>query len=414
MADIRLANVDKVYDGGVHAVRELDLTIEDGELVVLLGPSGCGKSTVLRLVAGLESLSGGEIRLAGVRVDREPPDRRDVAMVFQSYALYGHMTVRENIEFPLRMRGVAAAERRARAEETATLLELTDLLDQRPGALSGGQQQRVAMGRALVRQPAAFLLDEPLSNLDARLRVHVREEIRSIQRKLGVTTLHVTHDQVEALSLGDRVAVLRDGQLQQVGAGQELYDHPRNTFVAAFLGQPGMNLLEGRLIHGASEPGGAPATGSPSVTRGAHPPPGPEGGWQVALKGTETRLPIPAPREAPGRSATSTPPESVIVGIRPEDVEVVDDGGGTLRGTVETVEELGSERVLHVELPAATVDATREGSAPTRKLFAVRAGRARTPPGPGERVHLRPRTDGVRIFDADGTAIDHLRSVEPV
>lgn len=414
MADIRLAKVDKVYDGGVHAVRELDLTIEDGELVVLLGPSGCGKSTVLRLVAGLEPLSGGEIRLAGVRVDREPPDRRDVAMVFQSYALYGHMTVRENIEFPLRMRGVAAAERRARAEETATLLELTDLLDQRPGALSGGQQQRVAMGRALVREPAAFLLDEPLSNLDARLRVHVREEIRSIQRKLGVTTLHVTHDQVEALSLGDRVAVLRDGRLQQVGPGQELYDHPRNTFVAAFLGQPGMNLLEGRLVHGGSEPDEAPAAGGPSTPRGAHGPSEGEDAWRVALKGMETRLPLPAPPDTLDRSATSTPPGPVIVGIRPEDVEVVEEGAGALQGTVETVEELGSERILHVELPAPTVDATHEGGAPTRTLFAVRADRERTPPGPGERVHLRPRTEGIRIFDADGTAIDHLRSVEPV
>lgn len=394
MADIRLANVDKVYDGGVHAVRGLDLAIEDGELVVLLGPSGCGKSTVLRLVAGLESLSGGEIRLGGVRVDRDPPNRRDVAMVFQSYALYGHMSVRQNIEFPLRMRGVAAAERRARAEETATLLELTDLLDQRPGALSGGQQQRVAMGRALVRQPAAFLLDEPLSNLDARLRVHVREEIRSIQRKLGVTTLHVTHDQVEALSLGDRVAVLRDGLVQQVGRGQELYDHPRNTFVAAFLGQPGMNLLEGRLVRGR-----------PSPPRGALARSEPESAWRVKLKDMDGWLPMPAlPAELDG-PATSAPPESVIVGIRPEDVDVVGAETGLLQGTVETVEELGSERVLHVTLPTPPVNATREGGATARMLFAVRAQRTRTFPGPGERIHLRPRMEKIRIFDGHGTAI---------
>ncbi|MDZ7778536.1 MAG: ABC transporter ATP-binding protein [Gemmatimonadota bacterium] len=406
MADIRLTSVDKVYPGGVHAVRKLDLAIEDGELVVLLGPSGCGKSTVLRLVAGLESLSGGEIHIAGRRVDSDPPDRRDVAMVFQSYALYGHMTVQENLEFPLRMRGVPAAERRSRAVETATLLELTDLLDQRPGALSGGQQQRVAMGRALVRQPAAFLLDEPLSNLDARLRVHVREEIRSIQRKLGVTTLHVTHDQVEALSLGDRIAVLRDGRLQQVGPGQELYDHPRNTFVAAFLGQPGMNLLEGRLAPEPSEPNGEPTAERRSAPAGASPPSETAGSWRVTLTGMEGRLPVPAYPAELGRSATSGPPDSVIVGIRPEDVDVVGAESGLLQGTVETVEELGSERVLHVELPAPTMDATREGGTPARTLFAVRTPRTRTSPGPGERIHLHPRIEKIRVFDAHGTAID--------
>jgi multiple sugar transport system ATP-binding protein len=275
MADILLKGVGKVYDGGVHAVRNLDLEIADGELVVLLGPSGCGKSTVLRLVAGLESLTSGEIHVGGRRVDHEPPDRRDVAMVFQSYALYGHMTVAENIEFPLRMRGVPRSERRERARETAELLELTPLLDTKPGALSGGQQQRVAMGRALVRRPAAFLLDEPLSNLDARLRVHVREEIRRIQRRLGVTTVHVTHDQVEALSLGDRVAVLKDGEIQQHGPGQELYDRPGNTFVATFLGQPGMNLLQGRIRGSAAETPWAAGSGAT----------GPREGWTIELGG---------------------------------------------------------------------------------------------------------------------------------
>jgi len=310
MARIRLDGVDKVYPGGVHAVRGLDLTVDDGKLLVLLGPAGCGKSTVLRLVAGLEPLTGGRILLGDRRIDHERPDRRDVAMVFQSYALYGHMSVRDNIEFPLRMRGVGRRERGSRAEEVARLLELGPLLEAKPAALSGGQRQRVAMARALVRRPAAFLLDEPLSNLDVRLRTHVREEIREIQRTLGVTTVHVTHDQTEALSLGDRVAILREGELQQVGPGQALYDRPANTFVAAFLGQPGMNLLPGRLVVTGTRAGDGAAKSGRLTEEGcarAHPEgdadrvrgakgagvhAGGAGGWGVELPGVEGPVPV--------------------------------------------------------------------------------------------------------------------------
>jgi multiple sugar transport system ATP-binding protein len=367
MADILLRGVDKVYEGGVHAVRSLDLEIADGELTVLLGPSGCGKSTVLRLVAGLEPLTAGEIHIGGIRVDREPPDRRDVAMVFQSYALYGHMTVAENIEFPLRMRRVPRADRRKQAREIAELLELTPLLDSRPGALSGGQQQRVAMGRALVRRPAAFLLDEPLSNLDARLRVHVREEIRAIQKRLGVTTVHVTHDQVEALSLGDRVAVLEDGRIQQHGPGQQLYDRPKNTFVATFLGQPGMNLLKARLVE--------------------------HEGWAAELVGTGHVLRLPGTVKG-GRTTAGEP---VQLGIRPEDVDLTEEAPSALTGAVRTVEELGSERIVHVALADGF-----SGNG----LLAVRVDRRRASPRPGDRLHLALRTDAIRLFDVHGAAID--------
>jgi len=384
MADILLQSVDKIYDGGIHAVRNLDLVIEDGELMVLLGPSGCGKSTVLRLVAGLEGLTSGEIRVGGRRVDHEPPDRRDVAMVFQSYALYGHMTVAENIEFPLRMRGVPRSERRARARETAELLELTPLLASKPGALSGGQQQRVAMGRALVRRPAAFLLDEPLSNLDARLRVHVREEIRRVQRRLGVTTVHVTHDQVEALSLGDRVAVLKDGEVQQHGPGQELYDRPGNTFVATFLGQPGMNLVHGRFRGSATHAHRADGLGAEA----------PHDGWAVELAGTARTVAASRPpeRDPPVRDG-----DPVQIGIRPEAVELVDEDPSALTGIVRTVEELGSERVVHLDLAGAP-----EGAAP----FAIRVGRGGASPRPGDRLHLAPRAERIRVFDVRGDAIE--------
>ncbi|MEX2467032.1 MAG: ABC transporter ATP-binding protein [Gemmatimonadota bacterium] len=395
MADIRLLGIDKRYEGGVHAVRDLDLEVADGTLTVLLGPSGCGKSTVLRLVAGLESPTAGEIHIGGRRVDREPPHRRDVAMVFQSYALYGHMTVRENIEFPLRMRDVPRRERAKRAAEIAELLELTPLLDATPGTLSGGQQQRVAMGRALVRRPAAFLLDEPLSNLDARLRVHVREEIRAIQRRLGVTTVHVTHDQVEALSLGDRVAVMKDGRLQQYGPGQELYDRPKNTFVATFLGQPGMNLLEARLrrkgTHGAEV---VLATGERLDLLGL--------GRSMGASPARD-VPDGDPGEGDGPDAGPGEGDPVTLGVRPEAVDLADAdgsaeaGAATISGTVGTVEELGSERILHLALP---------GRGSGGDLFAVRLDRRRGSPRPGDRVHLALRAEAIRLFDVHGDAID--------
>jgi multiple sugar transport system ATP-binding protein len=255
MARAVLAGVGKRY-GASTILDAFSLTVADGELVTVLGPSGCGKSTLLRLIAGLEDLSAGTIHLGERRIDTLPPQQRDVAMVFQSYALYPHLTVRANVEFPLRMQGVPRAERRQRAEQVATTVEIAELLERRPGELSGGQRQRVALARALVRSPALFLLDEPLSNLDTRLRASVRQAIRDLQRRLAVTTLYVTHDQTEAMTLGDRVVVLERGRIQQCDAPRAVYERPANTFVAGFVGTPPMNLVpatcrDGRLSLGA-------------------------------------------------------------------------------------------------------------------------------------------------------------------
>ena len=250
MATITLNDIDKVYDNGFQAVSGLSLDIDDGEFLVLVGPSGCGKSTALRMIAGLESISGGEMRI-GDRVvnDLEPKDR-DIAMVFQSYALYPHLTVRDNIAFALKLQKMPKDEIERRVADAARTLELTENLDRRPAQLSGGQRQRVAMGRAIVRQPQAFLMDEPLSNLDAKLRVQMRAEIAKLQHDLNVTTVYVTHDQIEAMTMGDRVAVMSKGSLMQVDSPQNLYDQPDNLFVAAFIGSPQMNLLRGRYQAG--------------------------------------------------------------------------------------------------------------------------------------------------------------------
>ena len=241
MAEVVLEKIDKIYPNGFQAVTELSLDIADGEFLVLVGPSGCGKSTALRMIAGLEEISGGELRIGDRVVNDVEPKDRDIAMVFQNYALYPHMTVYDNIGFALKLAKVPKEEMDRRIREAARILELEENLDRKPGQLSGGQRQRVAMGRAIVRQPAAFLMDEPLSNLDAKLRVQMRAEIAALQRDLGVTTFYVTHDQVEAMTMGDRVAVIKDGVLQQVDTPQELYDNPTNVFVAAFIGSPSMN-----------------------------------------------------------------------------------------------------------------------------------------------------------------------------
>jgi ABC-type sugar transport system ATPase subunit len=252
MADASFRGVAKRYDDR-PALRDFTLEVADGELVAVLGPSGCGKSTLLRVTAGLERATAGEIHVGGRRIDHVAPQDRDVAMVFQSYALYPHLTVRGNVEFPLRMHGVAADVRRRRVDEVAALLEIDQVLDRRPGALSGGQRQRVALARALVREPALFLLDEPLSNLDARLRASVRAHIKALQRRVGVTTLYVTHDQTEAMSLGDRVVVLNDGRIEHAAAPEQLYARPATAFVASFVGTPGMNLLPARRVGGRIE-----------------------------------------------------------------------------------------------------------------------------------------------------------------
>ena len=332
MAGITFDDVTKTYGDGYRAVSDLNLDVQDGEFVVLVGPSGCGKTTALRMIAGLEEISGGQIRIGERVVNNLPPGARDIAMVFQNYALYPHMTVAENIGFALRMRKVPKAEARRRIEETARIIGLLDHLDRKPGQLSGGQRQRVAMGRAIVREPQVFLMDEPLSNLDAKLRVQMRAEISRIQRQLAVTTVYVTHDQVEAMTMGDRVAVMRKGVLQQFDAPQHLYDRPANLFVASFIGSPAMNMLEGTLERQGDE----------LVCR--------IGAGVLALP-REVLAERPTLAEHLGRP--------VAVGIRPEALnepgrrEGAD--GGRLHGRVVAVEALGPEQLAHIEIEAQPV-----------------------------------------------------------
>ena len=328
MAAVAFNQVSKVFPDGTRAVSGMDLASEDGEFLVLVGPSGCGKTTALRMVAGLEDISEGEILIGDRVVNYVPPRDRDIAMVFQSYALYPHLTVRENMAFGLKLRKLDKAEVGRRVANAAQTLGLDELLDRKPRALSGGQRQRVAMGRAIVREPQAFLMDEPLSNLDAKLRVQVRAEISALQRKLGVTTIYVTHDQVEAMTMGDRVAVMRKGELQQVAEPQELYDRPVNLFVAGFIGSPAMNLLEARL---EQRDGRVEAA---------------IGDQRIALD-PQLLSDKPALRSFEGRD--------VILGIRPEeleDAEVASDAPADrrLKGEVELREALGSEVQAHVSI----------------------------------------------------------------
>jgi len=332
MAGITFDDVSKIYGDGHRAVSDLNLDVQDAEFVVLVGPSGCGKTTALRMIAGLEEISDGQIRIGERVVNNLPPGARDIAMVFQNYALYPHMTVAENIGFALRMRKVPKAEARRRIEETARIIGLVDHLDRKPAQLSGGQRQRVAMGRAIVREPQVFLMDEPLSNLDAKLRVQMRAEILRIQRHLAVTTVYVTHDQVEAMTMGDRVAVMRRGLLQQFDAPQRLYERPANLFVASFMGSPAMNVLEGLLER--------------------------EGDALVCRVGTAV-LALPREVEEARPELARYVGRQVVVGIRPEGLDEPGrrDGGdgGRLRGRVQTVEALGAEQLVHVEIDAKPV-----------------------------------------------------------
>jgi multiple sugar transport system ATP-binding protein len=357
VAEIQLSHVNKVYGGGVHAVRDLSLEVAEGELMVLVGPSGCGKTSALRMVAGLEELTDGEIRIGGRVVNDLPPRERDIAMVFQSYALYPHKTVRQNLAFGLRMHRVPKEEQSRRVAEIARILGLTEYLDRRPAQLSGGQRQRVAMGRAIVREPKAFLMDEPLSNLDAKLRVQMRAEIARIQQSLRVTTLYVTHDQVEAMTLGDRVAVLRGGVLQQTDAPQRLYDAPVNLFVASFVGSPPMNLLEAQLLRRDN--------GSLACRVG-------DSEFELSREVVARR---PALEAHAGRT--------IGLGIRPEHVREAEPGDeARLRGRVQLVEALGAELLVHVEIAAAPLlvpDVLEAGSEEA------------PPPGPGERATLLGR-----------------------
>jgi multiple sugar transport system ATP-binding protein len=327
--------VSKIYPDGTRAVSDMSLDIEDGEFMVLVGPSGCGKTTALRMVAGLEDISEGVLKIGERVVNNVPPKDRDIAMVFQSYALYPHLSVYDNIAFSLKLQGEKKGEISRRVKEAAHVLGLEAFLDRKPRALSGGQRQRVAMGRAIVRNPQAFLMDEPLSNLDAKLRVQMRAEISRLQTDLGTTTIYVTHDQVEAMTMGDRIAVMRKGELQQVGPPQELYDQPVNLFVGGFIGSPAMNMLEGQL---------ARSNGGLAVD---------VGGQQLTLD--EALGSRPALRGYEGRT--------VIVGIRPEHVEdaslTAAPSDRRLRGEVVLTEALGSEIVAHIAVeakPALTED----------------------------------------------------------
>jgi multiple sugar transport system ATP-binding protein len=393
VAGIELDRVGKVYADGTRAVTDLSIDVMDGELLVLVGPSGCGKTTALRMVAGLEEITEGEVRIGGRVVNAVPSRDRDVAMVFQSYALYPHLTVYDNIAFGLTLRKVPRAQVERRVREVADVLELGPHLKRKPRHLSGGQRQRVAMGRAIVREPRAFLMDEPLSNLDAKLRVQVRAQIARIQRDLAVTTVYVTHDQTEAMTLGDRVAVVRGGVLQQIASPQELYDHPVNAFVAGFIGSPGMNMIAADLAFDAD--------GQASVSFGEH--------W-LAVPESVLRA-RPALKGYDGRR--------VAVGIRPEDMQ--DAGvvgavhGSTLVSVADLVEAMGADVMVHFPVDAAPVrtedreDLDREAgrAAPTgRGSLLVGRFSPRTRVFEGQPVTVRVDTEGLHFFDLDtGRAI---------
>jgi multiple sugar transport system ATP-binding protein len=328
MAEIVLDGVSKRFPDGFEAVKDMNLDVADGEFVILVGPSGCGKSTALRMIAGLEDITEGELRIGDTVVNQMAPKDRDIAMVFQNYALYPHMTVRENMAFPLKLAKAPEEEINQKVAEAARILDLTEHLDRKPANLSGGQRQRVAMGRAIVRDPRAFLMDEPLSNLDAKLRVQMRTEVARIQQRLGTTTVYVTHDQVEAMTLGDRVAVMRSGVLQQVGPPSELYNRPTNLFVAGFIGSPSMNFMPGELRDST----------------------------------VQTPLgEIPLQEEARARTGGAT--GEVIVGIRPESFEDasvvsrdVSDRGMTFKAKIDLVESLGAEEYAYFEVQGVQVD----------------------------------------------------------
>lgn len=328
MATIDFENVDKTFANGVHAIKNFNLHVEDGEMIVFVGPSGCGKSTLLRMVAGLETESSGEIRIADKIVNHLPPEQRDVAMVFQNYALYPHMSVRKNLAFPLNMMKMDKERVKQKVKEVAELLQLSEYIDTKPGQLSGGQRQRVAMGRALVREPAVFLMDEPLSNLDAKLRVQMRSEITDLQKRLGTTTIYVTHDQVEAMTMGDRLAVLRQGALQQTGPPQEIYTRPENVFVATFIGSPSMNLIWTRLSRNGS------------------------GSLGFDLGGAH--LSIPENTLNARKEFSRNENKEVVVGLRPESFTAPDEAPESqrLKAPISHTEEMGHEFIAYFQVDA--------------------------------------------------------------
>ncbi|MCI2959590.1 sn-glycerol-3-phosphate ABC transporter ATP-binding protein UgpC [Agromyces atrinae] len=357
MASVTFDKATRLYPGGTRpAVDKLDLQVADGEFLVLVGPSGCGKSTSLRMLAGLEEVNEGNILIGDRNVTDVPPKDRDIAMVFQNYALYPHMTVAENMGFALKIAGINKDERAARVLEAAKLLDLEPYLSRKPKALSGGQRQRVAMGRAIVRQPQVFLMDEPLSNLDAKLRVQTRTQIASLQRRLGVTTVYVTHDQTEALTMGDRIAVLKDGLLQQVGTPRDLYEKPENVFVAGFIGSPAMNLFHADIVDGG------------------------------ILFGTSL---VPVEREILAQTSSKV----ATIGVRPEDITVSQTPGQGLEVDVDLVEELGADGYLYGH-------STVEG----KRTDIVARVDGRLHPNAGEKVYLTATPHHVHLFDIESGA----------
>ena len=376
MATVDMDKINKVYENGFHAVKDFSLDVAEGEFMVLVGPSGSGKTTALRMVAGLEDITSGTLRIGGKVVNDETPKERDIAMVFQNYALYPHMTVSENIGFALKLRKMPKGEITQKVRETAEILGLTEWLERKPGQLSGGQRQRVAMGRAIVRQPSVFLMDEPLSNLDAKLRVQMRAEVARIQRHLATSTIYVTHDQVEAMTMGDRCTVMREGTLQQVDTPQHLYDHPDNIFVAAFIGSPAMNLYDATVGEGARF---------------------------IKLGSQEIDLPESVVLKRP--ALRSYAGKDVVVGLRPEHLpaESEDATGPKLVGDVDLVEALGSELVVHF-----TIDANRvlaEGAVDKDEAAAVKKGEgvarvaAKTHVKPGDKLTFAVSIEDMHFFD---------------
>jgi multiple sugar transport system ATP-binding protein len=387
VAPITLDQVKKVYPNGFEALHGLDLHVDEGEFMVLVGPSGCGKTTALRMVAGLEDISGGTLRIGEKVMNDVSPKDRDIAMVFQNYALYPHMTVSENIGFALKLRKMPKDEIRRRVSDAAEVLGLTEWLDRKPGQLSGGQRQRVAMGRAIVREPSVFLMDEPLSNLDAKLRVQMRAEVLRIQRRLGVATLYVTHDQTEAMTMGDRVAVLRAGELQQCDSPQVLYDHPTNLFVAAFIGSPAMNLFEGGL-----------SADRHTLTIG------------------DQHLAMPESIDGVRPGVRNYANKALVVGIRPEHLTPAAEGDpAVLDSKVDLVEALGSELLVHFAIDAKRVQAegTNEEAAEglnAGQLEVHGEGVARLDPRAdvkaGQRLRLAVDATRLHFFDpSSGSAI---------
>jgi len=381
MATVTLDHVNKVYSNGFHAVNDLSVDIREGEFMVLVGPSGCGKTTALRMVAGLEEITSGTLSIGDKVVNDQTPKERDIAMVFQNYALYPHMTVAANIGFGLKLRKLPKDQIAAKVKETSEILGLSQWLDRKPGQLSGGQRQRVAMGRAIVREPSVFLMDEPLSNLDAKLRVQMRAEVQRIQRRINVATIYVTHDQVEAMTMGDRVAVMRSGVLQQVDHPQVLYSHPDNLFVASFIGSPAMNLYEASLTEDAGT---------------------------VRLGSQDIQLPQPVREAHPALAAYAD--KKVILGLRPEHLPAAGNGaaGPALAGTVDLVEALGSELMVHFTIDARRVRAEGATSDDEDATAESGEGVARVDPSAkvtvGEKITFAVNAAGMQFFDPDSGA----------